>query len=93
MPTVSMFYGLKVEFYPDDHLPPHFHAIYGDRKAVVRIDNGQVIAGSLPTNQLRMISCWAYMHQDELMGCWEAMRSGMSPGKIAPLTRGREMNG
>ena len=88
MPTVSMFFGIKVEFYPNDHLPPHFHAIYQNRKAIVRIENGQIIAGSLPTNQLRMISAWTAMHQDELMGCWERMRSGKNPGDVPPLTRG-----
>jgi len=37
MPTISMFYGMLIQMYWDEHAPPHFHAIYGDYKASVNI--------------------------------------------------------
>ena len=38
MPTISMFYGIIIRMYYDDHNPPHFHAFYGDYKAVFNFD-------------------------------------------------------
>lgn len=29
MPEISLFYGIRVTMYYDDHNPPHFHAEFG----------------------------------------------------------------
>lgn len=52
MPLVSEFYGIKVYMYWDEHYPRHFHAEYGDYKALVSIDESTVIKGVLPAKQL-----------------------------------------
>jgi hypothetical protein len=31
-----------------DHNPPHFHAVYAEHEALVRIDNGTILRGDLP---------------------------------------------
>lgn len=31
-----------------DHAPPHFHARYAEHEALIAIESGAVIAGSLP---------------------------------------------
>ena len=28
MPEISLFYGIRVTMYYNDHMPPHFHAEY-----------------------------------------------------------------
>jgi len=28
MPELCRFYGIVIRMYYDDHLPPHFHAVY-----------------------------------------------------------------
>ena len=28
MPEISLFYGIRITMYYDDHNPPHFHAEY-----------------------------------------------------------------
>jgi hypothetical protein len=33
MPEISLFFGIKVTMYYDDHNPPHFHADYNGHKA------------------------------------------------------------
>ncbi len=43
MPTLSVFYGIVIRMYDDDHTPPHFHAIYGEYEAKIAIDTQQVI--------------------------------------------------
>ena len=35
MPEISRFYGIIIKMYFDDHTPPHFHAQYGEHKAVM----------------------------------------------------------
>ena len=60
MPEISLFYGIRVTMYYNDHMPPHFHAEYNGHKALVDINNIQVIKGSLPNKQLRLILAWVY---------------------------------
>ena len=38
MPEISLFYGIRVTMYYDDHNPPHFHAEYNENKAIIEID-------------------------------------------------------
>jgi hypothetical protein len=32
MPEISRYFGISIRMYFDDHNPPHFHAIYGNRE-------------------------------------------------------------
>lgn len=36
MPEISLFYGIRVTMYYDDHDPPHFHAEYNGNKAIIK---------------------------------------------------------
>ncbi|MEX6506491.1 DUF4160 domain-containing protein [Jiella sp. M17.18] len=49
MPSIAIFYGIVVRMYFFDHNPPHFHAQFGSARALIRISDGQIIAGRLPT--------------------------------------------
>jgi Domain of unknown function (DUF4160) len=53
MPRISTFYGIVIAIYYDDHVPPHFHALYSGDEAVIRIDNLEVLAGGLPRRDER----------------------------------------
>ena len=59
MPTIAWFYGIMIQMYYNDHEPPHFHARYGDAKAVVRLSDGEIISGELPPTATRLIRQWA----------------------------------
>ena len=85
MPVISLFYGIKVTMYYDDHTPPHFHAEYNGKKALVDILNCRVISGALPAKQLKLILAWAVIHQDELMQNWELAKLKEPLNKINPL--------
>lgn len=50
MPEISLFYGIRVTMYYNDHMPPHFHAEYNGHKALVDIIIIQVIRGYLRIN-------------------------------------------
>jgi Domain of unknown function (DUF4160) len=63
VPRLSQFYGISIYMYWADHQPPHFHAIYGGDEALVRIDDGRVLAGRLPATAARLVEKWARAHR------------------------------
>lgn len=85
MPEIALFLGVRITMYYDDHNPPHFHAEYAGRKAIVDIECGCVISGALPSRQLKFVLAWAEMHKDELMQNWELAKSAQPLNRIAPL--------
>jgi hypothetical protein len=56
MPTVSIFYGIIIRMFFDEHAPPHFHAEYGEFKATVGIRELEIRTGSLPDEHKNW--CW-----------------------------------
>jgi hypothetical protein len=67
------------------HHRAHFHAYYQEHAAVFGIEPVEVISGSLPRRQQRLVEAWAELHQTELMSDWERLQSGHMPLPIAPL--------
>lgn len=85
MPEISLFYGIRIAMYYDDHNPPHFHAEYNGQKVLVDIINSCVIKGALPSKQLKLILAWCVIHQDELMQNWNLSMNGEPLNSINPL--------
>lgn len=84
MPQISDFYGILIWINYNDHMPPHFHAWYGEYKMIVNIKDG-VVKGEMPGRALRMILEWLDLHRDELMDNWNRAQQGAPLLKIAPL--------
>ena len=85
MPEISLFYGIRVTMYYDDHNPPHFLAEYNCYNAIIEIVKERVIKGALPSRQLKLILAWCVLHQDELMQNWELSKDGKPMNRINPL--------
>jgi len=85
MPEISRFFGITVRMYFDEHNPPHFHAIYGNREAQIGIDPITLLEGRLPNRAIGMVIEWAALHQTELSKNWQRMRNDLPPLKIDPL--------
>ena len=88
MAIISMFYGIIISMYYLDnkqHNLPHIHVRYAGEKASVAIEDGRVLAGSLPTKQMKMVQAWIEIHKDELFADWELALAGEEPFRIAPL--------
>ena len=85
MPTISMFRGIKIYMNWREHQPPHFHATYGSSEVLVSIRELEVIEGSMPSKQLKMLLGWAAFHQEELMENWELAESQQELFAIEPL--------
>lgn len=85
MPRLSEFYGIVVAMYWKDHQPPHFHAFYGEFEALVRIDDGSFLRGSLPRTARRLLNEWTDLHRDELVANWQRAQSPETLVPIEPL--------
>ena len=88
MPELSRFFGIIIRMYMEVGVPhhtPHFHAYYQDDVTVFSLDPVDLIAGSIPRRQRRLVEAWAELHQAELMADWERLQSGDSPEPIDPL--------
>ena len=55
MPTFFFIDGIKIDFYYNDHVPPHFHAIYAEDEVLIEIDTLEVYRGSLPKPQQKKV--------------------------------------
>ncbi len=66
------------------HHKPHIHVYYNEYEASVGID-GELIAGSMPVKQLKLVQAWLVIHEDELYEAWNNAVRGMPFGKIEPL--------
>jgi hypothetical protein len=87
MPELSRFYNLIIRMlYADNrqHNKPHVHVFYAEYEASVGID-GELLAGSLPAKQMRILSAWLAIHEEELYAAWNRAVRGEAPGKIQPL--------
>jgi hypothetical protein len=88
MPELSRFFGIIIRMFVEiggPHHRPHFHAYYQDDVGIFGIDPVDLIAGTLPRRQRRLVEAWAELHQKELMVDWDSLQAGRPPQPIEPL--------
>ncbi|MBH1989956.1 MAG: DUF4160 domain-containing protein [Alphaproteobacteria bacterium] len=85
MPTISMFYGIMIQMFWNDHAPPHFHALYSEFEVIIDIRTLEVIKGTMPRRALTLVLEWASLHRAELMEDWILCEQNQMPKKISPL--------
>lgn len=89
MPRICEFFGIVIYIYYQDtgvHHAPHFHAEYAGEEVVVSIPEAEVLAGSLPRKQEKLVKAWAVLREAELQQAWAAAVEGEPPQKIRPLS-------
>ena len=85
MPTISVFYGILIRMFFNDHPPPHFHARYGEFEATIAIETLDVMEGDLPGRALSLVREWGMIHREELREDWRRCRANAVPQRIEPL--------
>ena len=88
MPELSRFFGIVIRMYLEaggQHHTPHFHAHYQEEVGIFSLDPVDLIAGSLPKRQMRLVEAWAELHQQELETDWALLQAGQLPVPIEPL--------
>ena len=84
MAELSRFFGIIISMFGSDHNPPHIHVKYQDNNAVIDME-GDIMQGTLPRKQLRLVQAWIEYRRDELMANWELAAKGDNVYKIDPL--------
>jgi hypothetical protein len=82
MPIVAIIDGVKIQFFPNEHPPPHFHAVFAEHRALIRIDTILLWKGNLPRNKLRLVLDWATPRQSLLLATWKAAVANEEIGRI-----------
>jgi Domain of unknown function (DUF4160) len=88
MAELSRFFGIIIRMFAEHggrHNKPHFHAVYQDYEAVFTITPVELLSGSMPTKQQRLVVAWAEIHQDDLLSAWTSLDGGQKPASIEPL--------
>lgn len=62
-----------------------FHAQYGEHWAQITIEEGHLLAGSLPPRALRMVRGWRRSHENELRENWARVQRPEPPTPVQPL--------
>lgn len=83
MPTIAWFYGIAIQMFYDDHNPPHLHARYGRARALVRLSDGVIIAGELPSLATRVVREWTLARRPELEENWRRSQTHEPLQKVA----------
>ena len=87
MPALSLFFGIIIRMYSEPngrHNLPHIHAQYQDDEAVFSLD-GEMIEGSVPNRQRKLIVAWMEIHHEDLLANWSLLQEGQELFRIAPL--------
>jgi hypothetical protein len=79
-----MFYGIIITMRWSDHQPAHFHARFGEHKAVFDFE-GNIIHGSLPKNKMKLVEAWVTLHKEELEADWVLSQDNEPIVPIDPL--------
>jgi hypothetical protein len=82
MPTVAVVEGIKIEFYFDEHPPPHFHARYAEFVVQLDLVTLEIIRGSMPRPQMQTVQQWAMPRRAALRAAWNVCHGGGNPGRI-----------
>jgi Domain of unknown function (DUF4160) len=69
--TVS---GLKLEIYPNEHPPPHFHVKSSTTSASFRVDNCERLHGDISHSDYKKIKYWHQFSKPLLIEKWNSMR-------------------
>ena len=87
MPRISAFCGIVIYMYfgEPQHNVPHFHALCNGRKVAIAIENGAVLAGSLPPGKMKLLRTWAKIHRGELRRAWKMLQYHKKYRRIKPL--------
>lgn len=70
MPTITLIDSIKILIYFNDHMPPHFHAIYNEYEEIFLIETLETYAGNLPKKQRKKVLAWANQNKPYIIEKW-----------------------
>ncbi|MCX6639038.1 MAG: DUF4160 domain-containing protein [bacterium] len=85
MPEISRFFGIVIRMCYDQQEPPHLHAEFKSKKALLDFE-GNVFQGDLESvTALKLVREWISQHIPELQENWELTRAAKAVKSVPPL--------
>jgi len=85
MPIISIFFGIIIRMFYNDHNPPHVHVEFQGKKALLDF-TGNILRGDLQSRTaLKLVREWIDLRYEELIEDWELARQGKDINRIEPL--------
>jgi len=81
---VSRVKGLRIEIFPREHAPPHFHVRGGEIDASFSIEDGSLLQGSVDGRTQDLVEYWFLKAKPQLIEVWNATRP--SDCQVGPIT-------
>ena len=77
--------NIKLEIYPNEHPPPHFHVNSSSFCASFSILDGEQLTGSLKSKDLKKVKNFQKKNRDMLIKVWNELRPSDCP--VGPIKR------
>jgi hypothetical protein len=81
VPRLARIDGVEIVLWPNDHPPPHFHAIFAEHEARLSIETGDVLSGGLPKAKLKAVHLWLDENRDSISRRWSDLRAQQDSGR------------
>lgn len=85
MPIISVFFGIVIRMYYEDHDPPHVHAEYQGQRAKFDFDGKLIAGGFRSALARRRVAEWAKLNRPALEANWQRMKAGRALERVKPL--------
>jgi hypothetical protein len=76
---VTRIDNLKLEIYPNEHPPPHFHVISNDFNVSINIENCEIIKGQLDSKTYKKVKYFFDSNKKDLIAMWNHLRPSNCP--------------
>lgn len=68
----------------DRHHLPHIHVQYAEHRCTFDF-NGNVLSGSIPNKQRKLVEAWIELRKEELIALWNILQDGNKGFSIDPI--------
>ena len=80
---IAQVKGLRIEIYPREHPPPHFHVRGGGIDATFSILNGSILEGHVGDRERKLVEWWYECCRPVLVNAWNKSRPSDCP--VGPI--------
>ena len=77
--------GIKIEIFPNEHTPPHFHISTPDFKASFTVDKCDLFKGEVNSATHKKIKEFHSKNRDRIIDEWNRLRPSNCP--VGPITK------
>jgi len=87
---VERVHGLRIEVFPREHAPPHFHISGGGIDATFSITNCEHLYGKIGRREKALVEWWYGRSRETLITAWNESRPSDCP--VGPIVEGGRLD-